>query len=812
MKKTTTLIAHLILLGTIGFNLYLYYPETKILADPNDNIFQYSLVGRTDWVWKNYGCPFSLSCLPNLVDHNVTAWAEGYPLPFYYSHIPQIITVSSYHIFVKPLTSLFQTDFSLYQYYNFSKYLLLAFFPLPVFIALRLVGFAHLTAAVGAFFAAHFSTDGLYGIDPPSFLWRGYGLTSQLYAVFFAPLGIAFTFRALQYVGMKWEVGSGKLDNELGSERKRISHFSFQYLTSHIPYLTSLFAVIFLTLTIAGHLGIGMITLLATAPLILFDPDRTNIIKRTIKLFFIVGTCILLLGYWIIPAVLLNRYHIISFWDPIWKFDSYGWYDVVRQFLGGELFDWGRPPVISALVLIGFFALVLSTTRYPLALSFALMMLFFFGRTTWNGLIDLIPGMKDFHLHRFIVGVHLTGIFLLPAALETLTSLLKRAVERVLAIIVLLSRVSEQDASGNGHEQTISLSPTIRSGMFYLTVIVLVTALAYLTAAKTVEYNSLNSRWIAEARTSYRYDEYNFQNLLSYLKARPPARIYAGRPGNWGKQFRLGSSEMYMLLGIQGLDMTQFLPETWSMMSENDQNFDERIGEDYDLLNVKTIVTDSNHGFPSAVSFDKKFGPFEVYNVPTTGWFDVVTSPMFVKSKKTDFLNIVYLWHRGFPRRFKMHPLISIENNPTIPPSMDRVIQMTNEVSFVDLNPQPKNIFADFPFTFPQATPSGEIQNEMVEKQTYSATVTVPQTCSPHCTIMFKMSYHPGWFARLDGQPVTKFAVFPYYLAVRTTPGTHTVEFSYRPSSFKILLFLITPVLLFGWIVLFRKLRRQLPA
>src|SRR3989344_2640379 len=191
-------LSYLILILTIGFNLYLYYPETKILADPNDNIFQYSLVARTDWVWKNYGCPFSLSCLPNLVDHNVTAWAEGYPLPFYYSHIPQIITVGSYHMFVKPLASLFQAELPLYQYYNFSKYLLLAFFPLPVFIALRLVGFAPFTAAIGAFFAAHFSTDGLYGIDPPSFLWRGYGLTSQLYAVFFAPLGIAFTFRALR--------------------------------------------------------------------------------------------------------------------------------------------------------------------------------------------------------------------------------------------------------------------------------------------------------------------------------------------------------------------------------------------------------------------------------------------------------------------------------------------------------------------------------------------------------------------------------------------------------------------------------------
>ena len=190
-------IAYLILIITIGFNLWLNFPETKILADPNDNIFQYSLVYRTNWVWHEFGCPGSLSCLPNLVDHEVTAWAEGYPLPLYYPHLPQIAIVSSYNLFIQPLTSIFNYQYSLYQYYNLTKYLLLCFFPLSVFLALRLVGFSPFLAALGAFFSVHFSTDGLYGIDPPSFLWRGYGLTSQLYAMIFFPLGIAFTYKAL---------------------------------------------------------------------------------------------------------------------------------------------------------------------------------------------------------------------------------------------------------------------------------------------------------------------------------------------------------------------------------------------------------------------------------------------------------------------------------------------------------------------------------------------------------------------------------------------------------------------------------------
>src|SRR3990167_4851640 len=232
MRKIFSL---LIIALAIGFNLYLYFPETKILGDPNDNIFQYSLVYRTNWVWENYGCPFSLSCLPNLIDHNVTYWAEGYALPFYYSHLPQIAVVASYKLLIYPLSNLASWAITLFQYYNWTKYLLLSLFPLPVFLALRIVGFTPLVSAVVALLASHYSTDGLYGIDPPSFLWRGYGLTSQLYAMTFMPLALAFIYRLLKLNGLR----------------------------------NFVLSVIFLSLTTAGHLGIGIITLLASLPLIL---------------------------------------------------------------------------------------------------------------------------------------------------------------------------------------------------------------------------------------------------------------------------------------------------------------------------------------------------------------------------------------------------------------------------------------------------------------------------------------------------------------------------------------------------------------
>ena len=745
------IIAFLIVLSAIILNLWLYRAETQIIADPNDNVFQYSLVHRTNWIWENYGCPVSLECLPNLVDHNVTYWAEGYSLPFYYSHLPQIAIVASYKLVISPLNSLFGSSYSLFQFYSMTKYLLLSLFPLPVFLAFILVGFPVIPSAIAAFFASHYSTDGLYGIDPPSFLWRGYGLTSQLYAMTFMPLALAFIYRLLKLSGLR----------------------------------NFVLSVILLSLTTAGHLGIGIITLLASLPLIFIDFNKKNIINRSRKLLFVFCFFIFTLSYWIIPILLNNNYHIVSFWDPIWKFNSYGWYEVLRQFLNGEIFDWQRIPVITFIVTIGFFILILRSQLHVFALSFALMMLLYFGRTTWGGLIDLIPGMKDFHQHRFIVGVHLTSLFLLPLLFELLINSLKK-----------ITNLIDKN----------NLIPRLSS----ILAIIIISLLSYFTIKQTINYNSLNHRWITEANTAFRYSKKDFYSLLEALKDKPAGRIYAGRPGNWGKDFRLGSTQIYMLLSVLGYDMTQWLPETWSMMSENDQNFDERVASDYDLLNARYVIMPAlpddkkdNINITQKAKLINREGFFELYEVPTSGWFDVVESPMFVTSDKTNFINIVYLWHRSYPRVWKMHPAISVEKKPNILPGMQKQIKMIDEVSYVEKDSSPKNIFADFPFVFPESTPSAQIKNEKVDRQTYSAQIDVPASCR-NCSFMFKMSYHPNWQFSVDGQPVEKYAVFPMYVAAPATRGTHTIEVTHKPNSLKVFL-LVFEIIALPAIFIFRR-------
>jgi hypothetical protein len=203
MKKITIekLIGIAMLLFAIGFNLYLYRLEPTAKTDPNDNTFQFALVDRTNTMWdfaykqcKSNYFTFFLCHFSYLADHWVNNWAEGYNLPYYYSHIPQIAIVGSYRA-LHSIFSLWTFNFSLFQYYHIVIYLLLCIIPLPVFLALRVLGLSWLTAGVGALLATHLSTDGLYGLDPSSFLWRGYGLSSQLFAMIWLPLALSYAFR-----------------------------------------------------------------------------------------------------------------------------------------------------------------------------------------------------------------------------------------------------------------------------------------------------------------------------------------------------------------------------------------------------------------------------------------------------------------------------------------------------------------------------------------------------------------------------------------------------------------------------------------
>ena len=94
-----------LLIIIILFNLYLYRGEFKVLSDPNDNTFHFSLIDDAKNIWKQV---FNGKLSPlYLLDSWNERWAEGFPLSLYYSHLPEaiisllgfLVPISTFYLF-----------------------------------------------------------------------------------------------------------------------------------------------------------------------------------------------------------------------------------------------------------------------------------------------------------------------------------------------------------------------------------------------------------------------------------------------------------------------------------------------------------------------------------------------------------------------------------------------------------------------------------------------------------------------------------------------------------------------------------------
>lgn len=744
------------LLFAIGFNLWLYRLEPTALVDPNDNTFQFALVYRTNQIWdfaqqncSGIGKPVCM--LTYLTDHWVPNWAQGYNLPHYYSHVPQIVIVATYRM-LDSLIRLFGYSFmSLFEYYHWLTYILLSVFPVSMYAALAVIGMSPLTAGFGALIATHLSTDGLYGLDPTSFLWRGYGLSSQLYAMLFLPLAIAYSWR---FFAENSNYNIRNVSRFGISELFGIRNLNFGAL----PVILTLAA------TTAGHLGIGIIAFLSIAVISLNNVRHLRHLSDVIKpikiLCFIFGGVFLLLGYWIIPIFLYGDFHNNSVWDPVWKFDSYGFKPVLTNLFNGALFDFGRVPVLTALVFAGLFASLFNIQYSAFSILFIFWLLMYFGTTTWGSLLYLIPGMKDFHLSRFIVGVHIAGLFLIPLSIDYLKK-------------------------------------------YKFVPFVLLVPLVLLVFPQTIRYAAHNDRLILQANENYTKQAPDADLLITTLNQymeEKPGRVFAGRGGTWGKDLMIAETPYYMHLSTYGLPTVLWLPETWSPNSDTEQYFREDKISDYILYNIRYVVTIPDLPDAQIQPFWKQLMASEswiLYEVNTEGYVTTGVRPAVVSVSKDNFLNIVRLWIQSEAHNNALYPKLTFDSGYPINEGLPN-FRMTDEVTYRVPDGSLNSLLSEVPgyvSTLSDLSILGNLkivsQSQDID-QVFRATVDVPENCT-ECIAVLRHTFHPSWKATVDGEPAETFAVFPFYTAVRLdSPGVHDIEFSYQPSDLKILLLLVS--------------------
>jgi 6-pyruvoyl-tetrahydropterin synthase related domain len=680
------LVAGLLLLFAVAFNLYHLYPEVAISAPVlNDGVLHRLALERART---------ALAAGQNPTDPWLAPIVLGYPLFHHYQHLAYLVPALLSFPFGRALES---TDLL-----NWTQVLLLSLFPLSIYWSMRRLGFGRLPAAFAGLVASLLSTDGLYGFDLGSYVWRGYGLYTQLWGMLLLPPALAQSYVTLR-------TGRGYV-----------------------------WAVLLLASTALSHLVYGFIALVSLA-LFAFVPALGRRAESTAlespwsrarRLILVLALVALVTAYFLIPYVLDRAYMNRSVWEEPGKYAAYGYEWTLSALVRGDLFDFGRFPSLTLLAVAG---LVVCLWRWreehyrvPVVLA-VVWMLLYFGRPTWGVLLDLLPFSGDLHFHRLLGGIHLGSILLMGIGLALPW---QWALSRGKAWPVLITAIMT----------AALLVPVYRERGAYL---------------------AQNTHWMAENRDALAAEEEDLTALMQVLRDAPPGRVYAGLGGNWGKDYKIGEVPVYALLQNAGFDMLGYLYHALSLNSDVQVLFQDGRLEQYNLFNVRYVLTPTDWTVPSFYQALGDFGRHRLYEIPTSGYFDLVGSDLAFAGNKGEFYPAASAWLYSDLVAAKQHPTLYLDGLPA-------------GQTAVPLAMAPQALTQLPSVTGPDR---GRILAEAVESNAYTADVDVERDSF----LMLKATYHPNWHAIVDGIEVPTVMLMPSYVGVKVGPGTHHVRLESRP-------------------------------
>jgi hypothetical protein len=465
----------------VAFNAIALLPELTVsVANINDDAFHWAFIQR--------GID-ALARGENVLEFWVPQLGLGFPQFLYYQSLP--------HLFVIFLHRILFGAVDAYALFNLVRYLLLVTFPLTVFWSLRRMELPFPAAAFAAATSSLLSTPYLYGFDYQSYLFRGFGMYTQLAAMHLSFITLALLYRLAQR-------GTGYTAAALALATLALSHILYAYM-----------AVI----------TAGVIFLVGTS--------RATLLPRALRLLFVGGSALAITAYsWIPTAGSASLYLDNSPYLERWKYDSFGAVKVLDYLLTGQLFDFERLPVLTILLFIGLIVAVLARTRAmltPVAL-FVVWLALFFGRPTLGPVADLFPLKDSLYFHRFIGGVHLAAIPLIGlagawlwervASTASRRGILAAALLVVLLVPALLERQSFYWQNGEWMRAT---DAAIRGDADAQQIL---TTLATLPSART--YAGLRSNWGSTLNFGLTFNSTRFYNVLTAKGLPEVAQPYSG--------------------------------------------------------------------------------------------------------------------------------------------------------------------------------------------------------------------------------------------------------------------------------------------
>jgi hypothetical protein len=479
----------------------------------------------------------------------LTSWfpflGEGSPQFLHYQSLPAILT-GAVGLLTGPDAA-----------FRWSLYLLLALWPISVYLAARAFGAGRPAAAASAASAAFLVSATGVGYEQHAYLWTGFGVWTQLWAMWTLPLAWGLSWRAIRD-------GRGYLK-----------------------------AVLLTALTVALHFETGYLALsvLLVWPLVAGRPLAAPLRRAALLL---AGS--LLVSAWVILPLLAQRSWaaINEPFQGTGLVNGYGAHQVLDWLVSGQLLDHGRLPVVTVLAALGlglaWLAWSSDADGRALLIALAVCLLFAFGRTTFGSLADLIPGSGDLFFRRFMMGVQLAALLLAGRGAAWLAAGATR---------LLRARTRSR-----------ALEPAV----------VLIGAVILLAPAwlQLGSFDRHDGAAIAAQRRADDTAGAQLDRLIAVIKRDGGGRTYAGMPSNWGDAFTVGTVPVFKYLESRDVEEVGYTLRTASLMTDPEFFLKDRNPSDYRLFGIRYLVLPAGHPPLVRAGLVMRSGPYALWRIEGT--------------------------------------------------------------------------------------------------------------------------------------------------------------------------------------------------
>jgi hypothetical protein len=353
----------------------------------------------------------ALSSGRSIFDHIVPQTETGFPQFLYYQQLPALAVVGLQRLSFGAL--------DLLTTFNLVRYVLLVAFPLTVFVSMRTMRFSLAACAIAAAASTLLSGDFRFGFEYDSYIFRGWGLYTQLWAMHLSFLTVAASYRAIHDGKRLW------------------------------------LAALLMGALVLTHLIYAYMTAFAIVLILLWGLNRANLIARVLRVAVVGAFAAAISEYMWLPFLAQSAYLNATPYFQSYKRDSYGAGPILSWLFTGDLFDHGRLPVLTVLLGAGAVGAILSRSRVALVSLglFGMWLVLYFGRPTLGALTNLFPLQDELLFHRFVGPVSLAAILLIGVGGAVIWGLFKPHLSAlrlgaavVVLLIVLAPAVSERMA------------------------------------------------------------------------------------------------------------------------------------------------------------------------------------------------------------------------------------------------------------------------------------------------------------------------------------------------------------------------------